>query len=125
MKRFFDDDPEEDLFNDEMDYEEMEHPPVTEFSALISKDQLMGIMGGLELEEAKLNQALLERAINMAEKGTWFWSFRSLEYQLTKIQTIYLTLIGILTSVDQHIKAVQDNMQNMQNIEGDNLDGVL
>jgi len=49
----------------------------------------------LDIAEQQLNQELMNRAIKIA-KQSWFWSFKSIEKKMSKIELIYNHLKRIL-----------------------------
>ena len=105
MKRFFSDDHEED----EDDIQ----------NTSFSKDDLVHLMG-IDIIEAKMNLDLLTQAIHIAETGTWFWKWRSLTFQLTRIQTIYLVLVSIMSP--SIIETIEDELDDLAEDEEDDDD---
>ena len=120
MKRFFQDDPDDQNFltPDDSDFDpesEMEEGLEAEFTAYINTEDFMNVMS-MDLAEMKLNQQLLVTASKLARKGDWFWRFRSTETQLNKIEVVYDKLVGLLEKVAQ---------QQHQQRQGEQQDGNL
>lgn len=113
MKRFFNDDPEdnfpkENLNDDEGDEGEEEEINEEEAYASFSKNDLMDLMG-IDVIEAKMNMELLIHATHVAERSTLFWRWRSLHFQLARIHTIYLTFVAMMSPLPN----LQDNLDDI------------
>ena len=81
MERFFDNNDESEQFFEEDD--EQEHV------AYVDQDGLLEVMQ-MDLTQTELNQALLAKAIAIAEKS-FFWRFRSTASKMREIHEIYMT----------------------------------
>ena len=92
MKRFFNEDPDDQNF---LSSEENEEQPLqAEFTAYINTEDFMNAMN-MDLAQMQLNQQLLVLASELARKGDWLWCFRSTGHQEEKIERFYITLLEI------------------------------
>lgn len=94
MKRFYSDDSEDEDFNIYNEDEEMNDDEMSTAYAFIDENDIMGAMQ-LDIAEQQLNQELLDRAIKIA-KQSWFWSFKSVEKKMLKIELVYNHLKKII-----------------------------
>jgi len=95
MKRFFNDDPEDNFYQKEDIDDDDDDGDDDDMDEFVSRDELLDMMG-IDIIEAKMSVKLLTYSAQLAKKGTLFWKWRSLTYQMTRIHTIYLTLVAIL-----------------------------
>jgi hypothetical protein len=101
MKRFFNEDPDDQNFLSSNDEEEgYSGEGHTEFKAFISSEEFMNVMS-MDLAQMQLNQQLLIAAEEMARKSDWFWGLRSLRTQTQKIEQFYIKMIEIADRVAQ------------------------
>jgi hypothetical protein len=99
MKRFFQDDPDDQNFLTPDD-NDMEEALEAEFNAYINTEEFVNAMN-IDLAEMKLNQKLLITASELARKGDWLWKFRSIETQMNKIEIVYIKLVELLVKHEQ------------------------
>ena len=100
MERFYNEDPDKEqkpLFGngDDDDEEDDEEDDILEGEAVAFIDQ-QGIIDVMQMDlaQTELNQDLLGKAIDIA-KQSWFWGFRSTEWQMNKIEEIYKRLLKL------------------------------
>lgn len=95
MERYYNEDPDDrddaPLFGDDDDDDEGDEEG--EAVAFIDQQSILDVMH-MDLAQTELNQHLLSKAIEIAEKQ-WFWSFRSSDYKMKEIESIYRRLIKL------------------------------
>jgi len=99
MKRFFQDDPDDQNFLTPED-EDFEEAIQAEFTTFVNTDDFVNVMS-MDLAQMQLNQQLLVVATDLARRGDWLWCFRSTKHQEEKIERFYLKLLNISERASQ------------------------
>ena len=95
MKRFFNDDDEQNFFEEETDDYDSEIPQ--ELTAFISGGEFVS---PIELLHAQFECDLFLRAVDLAKESTLFWSWRSEKYQIKRIDFYYKAMQKIVNAID-------------------------
>lgn len=109
MKRFFDNDPDDQNFLSEN--EEDEPQLQAEFTAFINPEDFMNVMS-MDIAQTQLNQQLLVVAADLARKSDWLWIFRSTAHQEEKIERMYFKLIEISGKIPEHLQEPPEEGEN-------------
>lgn len=93
MERYYNDDKDdrddEPYFGSDEDYDEDDEMD-GEAVAYIDQQSIIDVMQ-MDLAQTELNQHLLSKAIEIAQKS-WFWCFKSAEAKMDEIEVIYKKL---------------------------------
>ena len=122
MERYYnedtDDKDKEPFFgdgDDDDDDEDGEEIMEGEAMAFIDQQGLIDVMH-MDLAQTELNQHLLSKAIEIAEKS-WFWCFRSSDYKMKEIEAIYKRLVKLTADESEEEKEDEEEGKSSEEKE--------